>query len=58
MDYALLSRLSIQSTSDQEEYDMYAQISANAATGVAPEQAAVFLSVRAGETARKPSLIW
>ena len=34
MDYALLSRLSIQSTSDQEEYDMYAQISANAATGV------------------------
>lgn len=42
MDYALLSRLSIQSTSDQEEYDMYAQISANAATGVAPEQAAVW----------------
>ena len=42
MDYALLSRCSIQSTSDQEEYEMYSQISANAATGVAPEQAAVW----------------
>ena len=42
MDYALLSRCSIQSTSDQEEYDKYAQISANAATAVAPEQAAVW----------------
>lgn len=42
MDYALLSRMSIQSTSDQEEYEMYAQISANAATAVTPEQAAVW----------------
>ncbi|PHV69916.1 alpha-galactosidase [Sporanaerobium hydrogeniformans] len=42
MDYALLARCSIQSTSDQEEFLNYAMISANAATGVAPEQAAIW----------------
>lgn len=42
MDYALLSRCSLQSTSDQEEYEQYAMIAANAATGVTPEQAAVW----------------
>lgn len=42
MDYALLSRHSIQSTSDQEDYRMYATIAANAPTGVTPEQAAVW----------------
>ena len=42
MDYALLSRLSIQSTSDQEDYRYYATIAANAPTGVTPEQAAIW----------------
>ena len=42
IDYALLSRYSIQSTSDQEDYRNYATISANAITGVTPEQAAVW----------------
>ena len=42
MDYALLSRMSIQSTSDQEDYREYATIAANAAIGVTPEQAAVW----------------
>lgn len=42
MDYGLLSRCSIQSTSDQENYLYYATISANAAAGVNPEQAAVW----------------
>lgn len=42
MDYAMLSRCSIQSTSDQDNYLMYASIAANAPTGVAPEQAAVW----------------
>lgn len=42
IDYALLSRYSIQSTSDQEDYRNYATIAANSATGVTPEQAAVW----------------
>ena len=42
MDYAMLSRYSIQSTSDQEDYANYAVISANAPSGVTPEQAAVW----------------
>lgn len=41
-DYAMLSRYSIQSTSDQEDYRNYATISANAAAGITPEQAAVW----------------
>ncbi|BCN32114.1 glycoside hydrolase family 36 protein [Anaeromicropila herbilytica] len=42
IDYALLSRYSIQSTSDQEDYRHYATISANAPAGVTPEQAAIW----------------
>ena len=42
MDYGMLSRCSIQSTSDQENYLQYAVIAANAPTGVTPEQAAVW----------------
>ena len=42
IDYALLSRYSIQSTSDQEDYRNYATIAANSATGVTPEQAAIW----------------
>lgn len=41
-DYAMLSRYSIQSTSDQEDYRNYATIAANAAAGLTPEQAAVW----------------
>lgn len=41
-DYAMLSRYSIQSTSDQEDYRNYATISANASAGLTPEQAAVW----------------
>lgn len=42
IDYALLSRYSIQSTSDQEDYRNYATIAANACAGLTPEQAAVW----------------
>ncbi|MCD7821948.1 MAG: alpha-galactosidase [Clostridiales bacterium] len=42
MDYAMLSRYSIQSTSDMEDYRMYATIAANAPAAVTPEQAAVW----------------
>lgn len=42
MDYAMLSRYSIQSTSDQEDYVNYATIAAGAPAVLAPEQAAVW----------------
>ena len=42
IDYSLLSRLSIQSTSDQDDYRMYATISANAPAGLTPEQSAIW----------------
>ncbi len=42
LDYAMLSRCSIQSTSDQEDYRYYATIAANAPSAVTPEQAAVW----------------
>lgn len=42
IDYALLSRHSIQSTSDQEDYRPYATIAANAPAALTPEQAAVW----------------
>ncbi|HWT26821.1 MAG TPA: alpha-galactosidase, partial [Mobilitalea sp.] len=42
MDYAMLSRYSIQSTSDQEDYRRYATIAANAPAALTPEQAAVW----------------
>lgn len=42
IDYAMLSRHSIQSTSDQEDYIKYATIAANAPSGITPEQAAIW----------------
>ena len=42
MDYAMLSRHSIQSTSDIEDYRYYATIAANAPMALTPEQAAVW----------------
>ena len=42
MDYAMLSRLSIQSTSDQSNYKIYSSISCMAPTAVTPEQSAVW----------------
>lgn len=42
MDYAMLSRYSIQSTSDQEDYIKYAAIAAGAPAVLTPEQAAVW----------------
>lgn len=42
MDYAMLSRHSIQSTSDQTDYRRYACIAAAAPSAVTPEQAAVW----------------
>lgn len=41
-DYALLSRQSIHSTSDQEDYRWYATIAANAPAVLTPEQAAIW----------------
>lgn len=41
-DYALLSRQSVHSTSDQEDYRWYATIAANAPAVLTPEQAAVW----------------
>lgn len=42
IDYALLSRYSIQSTSDQDDYRQYATIAANAPAALTPEQAAIW----------------
>ena len=42
MDYAMLSRHSIQSSSDQTDYRKYAVIAASCATAVTPEQCAVW----------------
>ncbi len=42
MDYALLSRHSIQSSSDQTDYRKYAAIAASCVTGVTPEQCAIW----------------
>jgi alpha-galactosidase len=42
MDYAMLSRYSIQSTSDQEDYRHYATIAANSPLGVTMEQSAIW----------------
>jgi alpha-galactosidase len=42
MDYAMLSRVQLQSTSDQQDYLRYAAIAASAPVAVAPEQAAVW----------------
>lgn len=42
MDYAMLSRHSIQSTSDQDNYLVYATIAANSPTALTPEQSAIW----------------
>ena len=42
VDYAMLSRVQLQSTSDQQDYLRYAAIAAAAPAAVAPEQAAVW----------------
>ena len=42
MDYAMLSRYSIQSTSDQEDYVRYATIAANSPSALTPEQSAIW----------------
>ncbi|WP_328550368.1 MULTISPECIES: hypothetical protein [unclassified Streptomyces] len=41
-DHALLSRLQLQSTSDQQNLQLYAPIAASAPTAVTPEQGAVW----------------
>lgn len=48
MDYAMLSRHSIQSTSDQEDYRSYAAIAVNAPLGATMEQAAVWSYPKSG----------
>ena len=53
MDYAMLQRHSIQSTSDQEDYRHYATIAANAPTALTPEQAAVWSYPLAGGDAEE-----
>lgn len=42
IDYAMLSRYSIQSTSDQDNYRHYCTIAANSPTGLTPEQSAIW----------------
>ena len=42
MDYAMLSRYSIQSTSDQDDYKKYCTIAANSPTALCPEQSAIW----------------
>lgn len=42
MDYALLSRYSIQSTSDQDDYRRYCTIAANSPAALCPEQSAIW----------------
>ncbi len=42
IDYAMLARHSIQSTSDQDDYKRYATIAANSPSGLTPEQSAIW----------------
>jgi alpha-galactosidase len=49
-DYAMLSRLQLQSTSDQQDYLRYAAIAAAAPATIAPEQAAVWAYPQPGFT--------
>lgn len=42
IDYAMLERHSIQSTSDQDDYRRYATIAANSPSGLTPEQSAIW----------------
>ena len=50
IDYAMLSRHSIQSTSDQDNYLHYASIAANAPAGLTPEQSAIWSYPMKGNT--------
>ncbi len=54
IDYALLARHSIQSTSDQEDYINYATIAANACSGLTPEQAAIWSYPQRENNPEKP----
>ena len=49
MDYMMMSRYSIQSTSDQDDYRKYCTIAANAPLALTPEQAAVWSFPMYGE---------
>ncbi len=57
MDYAMLSQMSIQSTSDQDNYLHYATIAANAPAGVTPEQAAVWTYPMNHEKETEPDVL-
>ncbi|MEG1426073.1 MAG: alpha-galactosidase, partial [Oscillospiraceae bacterium] len=50
IDYAMLSRHSIQSTSDQENFLHYATIAANSPAGLTPEQSAIWSYPMKGQT--------
>ena len=56
MDYALLSRLHMQSTSDQQDPVMYASIAAAAPASMLPEQAGNWAYPQAGMTAEARTL--
>jgi alpha-galactosidase len=55
MDYALLSRLSLQSTSDQQDHLRYAAIAAAAPSAVTPEQGAVWAYPQPGHSPEEAS---
>jgi alpha-galactosidase len=56
MDYALLSRMALQSTSDQTDPLRYAPIAASAPSAVTPEQGAVWAYPQPEHTAEEASL--
>lgn len=55
MDYALMARLALQSTSDQTDHLRYASIAAAAPVGVAPEQGAVWAYPQPGHDPEEAS---
>ena len=55
-DYAMLSRLQLQSTSDQQDFLRYPPIAAAAPAAITPEQAAIWAYPQpASPTTRSPS---
>lgn len=58
MDYAMLSRCSVQSTSNMEDYVMYSTIAANVPAVLTPEQAAVWCYPGINCKKKKQPLIW
>ena len=58
MDYAMLSRYSIQSTSDQDDYRYYCTIAANSPSALTPEQSAIWSYHFVKEIGKRLSLIW